>query len=256
MVANTPKEDSTALQRLRVVLIARRWGILLLCLQRKKTHAAQVVTDEFPSDDTKEETNRVYDTVYVAEEPQQAEAFRTTLRVNDKACTGLLDTGATRTLITADIVTATQPSTTVLKAYDGRPVTTLGVADVPIKAGTKSCTCTCFVVPVDQTILFSQDVIRQLQLLSINEANMIKVNPIGLTVDPQVAPVALPPRRHAFSLRNEIEAELERLQQADMIEPVRQATSWLSPLVLVRKANGTLRLCVDNRRLNKAIVRE
>ena len=56
-----------------------------VCLQRKKTHATQIVTGEFPSDETEEETNRVYDTVYVTGEPQQAEAFRTTLRVNDKA---------------------------------------------------------------------------------------------------------------------------------------------------------------------------
>ena len=95
------------------------------CLQRKTTYAAQVVTDEFPSDDPEEKTNRVYDTVYVTGEPQQAEAFRTTLRVNDKTCTCLLDTSATSTLITADIVTATRPRTTVLKAYDGCPVTTL-----------------------------------------------------------------------------------------------------------------------------------
>ena len=86
----------------------------------------------------------------------------------------------------------------------------------------------------------------KIQLLSINEANIINVNPIGITVDPQVAPVALPPRRHAFSLRNENAAELERLQQANVIEPVKQATSWLSPLVQVRKANGTIHLCVDN----------
>ena len=92
---------------------------LAVCLQRKKTHAAQVVTDEFPSDDPEEETNRVYDTVYVTGDTQQAEAFRTTLRVNDKACTGLLDTGATRSLITADIVTANQPSTTVSKRMTG-----------------------------------------------------------------------------------------------------------------------------------------
>ena len=51
-----------------------------VCLQRKTTHCAQVVTDKFPSGDPQEETNRVYDTVYVAGEPQQAEAFRNTLR--------------------------------------------------------------------------------------------------------------------------------------------------------------------------------
>jgi Tfp pilus assembly protein PilZ len=172
-------------------------------------------------------------------------------------CTNFLDTDATRTLITEDIVTATRPSSTVLKAYDGRPVTTLGVADVTIQPGTKTRTCTCFVVPVDQTVLFGQDVILQLELLShneVNRVNMVMVNPIGITVDPQAIPVAPPPRRHAFSLRNEIEAELDRLQQADVIEHVREATSWLSPLVPVRKANGILRLCVDYRRLNTAIL--
>jgi hypothetical protein len=193
-----------------------------VCLQRKKTTVAQiVVTNESPDTELEERSNRVYDTVYVARDPQQAEAFRTTLKVNGKECTGLLDTGATRTLITEDIVTATRPSVTVLKAYDGRPVTTLGVADVVIQSGTKTCTCTCFVVPVGQTVLFGQDIILQLGLLSHNEVNMVRINPVGITVDPQATPVALPPRRHAFSLRTEIEAELDRLQQADVIEPER-----------------------------------
>ena len=117
-------------------------------------------------------------------------------------------------------------------------MTTMGLADVTIN------TCTCFVVLVGETILFRQNIIRQIQLLSINEANIMDVNAIGITVDPQVASVALPPRRHAFSLQNENATELERLQQANVIEPVKQATSWLSPLVPVLKANGTIHLCV------------
>ena len=52
--------------------------------------------------------------------------------------------------------------------------------------------------------------------------------------------------------------ELDRLQNADVIEPVQEATPWVSPLVPVpvRTANGALRLCVDYRRLNQAITRE
>ena len=41
-----------------------------------------------------------------------------------------------------------------------------------------------------------------------------------------------------------------------MIESVQEATPWVSPLVPTRKTNGTLRLCVDYRRLNIAIIRE
>jgi hypothetical protein len=39
--------------------------------------------------------------------------------------------------------------------------------------------------------------------------------------------------------------------QAGFIEPVDHAT-WLSPIVVIPKKNGKLRICVDFRRLNKA----
>lgn len=197
----------------------------------------------------------MYDTVYGVKTQQQSDAFYTTLKVNGIDCKGLMDTGASRTLLTEDVVRAQRSSPAVLRAYDGSPVTTLGVADVVIEKGQKSYSCSCFVVPTGRTVLFGQDVIQRLQLLSPN-VNRIRVSPIDITVDPKVRPVALPPRRHAFSLRKAIEAELDRLQKADVVEPVHEATPWVSPLVPVKKANGTLRLCVDYRLLNKAIIRE
>ena len=194
--------------------------------------------------------------IYKTGSGQRSKLFTRTLTVNGKHCRGLLDTGATRTLITPDIVAATRPSHTVLKAYDGTPVTTLGVADVTISSDSKSCTCTCFVVPTGQTVLFGQDVIVQLQLLSLADVNVVKVRPVDITVDPKATPVALPSRHHAFSLREAIEAEIKRLEERDVIESVQEATPWVSPLVPTRKANGTIKLCVDYRRLNKAIIRQ
>ena len=43
---------------------------------------------------------------------------------------------------------------------------------------------------------------------------------------------------------------------ADIIEPVKEASPWVSPVVPVRKSNSSLRLCVDYRQLNKSIIRE
>ena len=194
--------------------------------------------------------------IYKTGSGQQSKLFTRTLTVNGKRCRGLLDTGATRTLIITDIVAATRPSHTVLKAYDGTAVATFGVADVTISSGNKSCTCTCLVVPTGQTVLFGQDVIVQLQLLSLANVNVVKVRPVDITVHPKATPVALPSRRHAFSLREAIEAEIKRLEERDVIESVQEATQWVSPLVPTRKGNGTLRLWVDYRRLNKAIIRE
>ena len=48
-----------------------------------------------------------------------------------------------------------------------------------------------------------------------------------------------------------VKEDLEKLLKAGFIEPVDQAT-WLSPIVVVPKKNGKLRICVDFRRLNAA----
>ena len=48
-----------------------------------------------------------------------------------------------------------------------------------------------------------------------------------------------------------VKEDLEKLLKAGFIEPVDQAT-WLSPIVVVPKKNGKLRICVDFRCLNAA----
>ncbi|XP_062698772.1 uncharacterized protein K02A2.6-like isoform X1 [Aedes albopictus] len=53
-----------------------------------------------------------------------------------------------------------------------------------------------------------------------------------------------------------IEDKLNSLLASDIIEPVVGGCPWVSPLVTVVKDNGDLRLCVDMRRANAAIVRE
>ena len=119
------------------------------------------------------ELNAVYDTVYVVKRPVlKSNDFTITLTVNGTACQGLLDTGATRTLITEDLVLATSPSSTTLRAYDANKVETVGVADVTIQAEDQSCNCTCFVVLVGQPVLFGRDVINQLQLLTQTDVNL------------------------------------------------------------------------------------
>ena len=54
--------------------------------------------------------------------------------------------------------------------------------------------------------------------------------------------MAKPARRLPFSVRDEIEKELKRLVDADVIEPVQEAYPWVSPIVPVHKHNGSLRL--------------
>ena len=52
-----------------------------------------------------------------------------------------------------------------------------------------------------------------------------------------------------------MENELDRLDKLDIIERVDGPTPWVSPIVVVPKKSGDVRICVDMREANKAVQR-
>ena len=65
-------------------------------------------------------------------------------------------------------------------------------------------------------------------------------------------PVRASPRRLPYVLRKELEKEMEALLETGCIEP--SSSPYSSPLVLVWKKSGGLRVCVDYRAVNKDTV--
>ena len=69
------------------------------------------------------------------------------------------------------------------------------------------------------------------------------------TIDTGTAsPVCLPPYRMPHAYGEIVESELKAMLENGIIET--SASQWSSPMVLVQKKDGSLRLCVDYRRLN------
>ena len=75
------------------------------------------------------------------------ERFLITLSVNGKPVSGLLDTGAKRTICPADVVKPDSACDRRLCAYDGSEVPTLEMADITVAGNSRQTACRCFVVP-------------------------------------------------------------------------------------------------------------
>lgn len=79
---------------------------------------------------------------------------------------------------------------------------------------------------------------------------------LKLHVNSEVTPIAQKPRRVKFASQEKVTAKVEDLIAKDIAERVDGSTSWVRPMVVVPKALGDIRFCVDMRKANAAIIRE
>lgn len=71
---------------------------------------------------------------------------------------------------------------------------------------------------------------------------------------PDARPVHAQPYRAGSRAREAESSEVQRMLKAGVIEPT--ASEWASPVVLVPKPDGSMRFCIDYRRLNALTVRD
>ena len=79
---------------------------------------------------------------------------------------------------------------------------------------------------------------------------------LNLHIKEDVEPIVQPLRRPPFNLRDKIETKLDELESMDIIEKVNNPSYWISPVVVVPKPNGEVRLCVGMRQAHCAVERE
>lgn len=79
---------------------------------------------------------------------------------------------------------------------------------------------------------------------------------VSLYIDPSVKPVAQPLRRIPYHLREAVEKKIQELIDMDIIERVEGPTPWVIPVVILPKRDKDIRICLDMRKANDAIVRE
>lgn len=79
-------------------------------------------------------------------------------------------------------------------------------------------------------------------------------NAYDLTINTEINPIVHAPRRVPITLKAKLKTTLDTLVKNEVIAPVSEPTKWVSSLVLV-EVPKKLRMCLDPKDLNKAILR-
>ena len=120
----------------------------------------------------------------------------------------------------------------------------------------KPMTGNASVYALDQPNLLSIQQLKQQYPVVFGEAVGLLEGPYHIRLDEHAIPVQHAPRRVPVALRETLHNTLTELTEQGIIEPVQRPTAWISSLVIVPKKNGKLRLCLDPKDLNQAILRE
>ena len=258
---------------------------------RRNVHEIQETDHSNPSDPT---SNNDSDSLQSSDEftisPLQIEgikkssAWLTDVLINgdrDKL-TVKLDTGAEVSVLPLHLYNKLQVKpalkTTTMKwsAYGGTAIKPNGTCKLTCTSNSKVCDVTFYVAPVNaQPILGLNDCVQldlvkrvctlQPELMTKdairdNYPNCFKglgnLGSYHITMVDNCRPVINPPRRVPHSLKQRLHHALDKNVKSGVLIKVDQPTDWVNNLVIVEKKNGSLRLCLDPRDLNKAIKRE
>ncbi|UYV70981.1 K02A2.6-like, partial [Cordylochernes scorpioides] len=180
----------------------------------------------------------------------------------------LVDTGSSVSLIPESLYTKyfekskLNPASVALKSYTQQAIDVLGDLPAKIKHGNTVVHTLLHVVRADSPIL-GLELFNKLGL-SIKDGKVNQITESSkilfakdieykIFVDTSVPPVQQKLRRLPPVLLDEVHREIQRLVKMDMIEPI-VTSKWISPIVVSKKKDGSIRLCIDLREPNKAVI--
>lgn len=151
----------------------------------------------------------------------------------------------------------------VFKAYGAHPLEIMGTFEAEVSIGLEKSTELFYVMNEKGNILIGSITAKRMELLKIKQINTINedqgVKPLNkirdilieIPIDIRVPPAQQRYRRVPVALEAATNKKIEELLAQDIIEKAEEATGWVSPMVVVPKPNGDVRICkYNNKRLS------
>ena len=180
-----------------------------------------------------------------------------------------------------------------MTAYGGTKIVQHGICKIPCEFQNRKSVAAFFVTKADGPAIIGLPTSLELDLVTLNclvkkssgsdnQPTQVSVKPIKnkadlvsrypecfdgigklqgqyhITLDSSIPPVVHAKRRVPLSLRDDIKNELAKMEAQGVIAKIKEGkpTTWVNSLVYRRKTDGSLRICLDAKDLNKAILRE
>ncbi|XP_071629550.1 LOW QUALITY PROTEIN: uncharacterized protein [Temnothorax longispinosus] len=239
--------------------------------------------DEKKVDTLTSQNNEEYLFIGAIENNSEKHVWLTELEINEKRMKFKVDTGAMCNVMSVEHLKSlrlgnirVKPTDTMLKSYTGDKLQVRGVCTISAKKNNRVFKIDFYIVKTNTPAILGLSSCLELNIIkkleSINDSNtyedLVKEykkifsgigcfsKPYHIKLKENAQPVIHPTRRVALSLLPKLKECLDELVKLKIIEKVEEATDWVNPLVITRKPNGSLRICLDPKDLNNNIKRK
>ncbi|KAK0148890.1 hypothetical protein N1851_010688 [Merluccius polli] len=244
-----------------------------MCRSRK-VHAVD-------DDDVTDQRESLFVGVVNAKAQTQTDEWTVDLKLEHKHVKFKLDTGAQANVIPYSLLqrigkkNILRPTDVKLSTYTGDKIHVKGKCNWTVKYKKKTFVLEFIVVKKDSKPILGIQACEQMGLIkrvmALNKGDKMDIfkeyadvfKGIGclegehtIQIDASVTPKVHPPRKVPVTLREKLRTELNRMEKMKVITKIEEPTQWVNPIVIVEKPNGKLRICLDPRDLNTAVMRE
>ena len=210
--------------------------------------------------------------------PSRVAPLRVTITAYGRKLNMELDTGSAVSVISGDTFKSLfhdevklKPTTISLCSYSGHLLTILGIANLKMTYKSQQFTLPIVVVKGQGPTLSGRNWLQSIQLdwqfiktvyykssvekvkkhscLFRSELGTIQGMKTKIFVPPETQPRFFKLRSLPYTLKSQVEAELDRLVQAKVITHT-QFSDWAAPIIPVIKTDGNIRVCGDYKKLS------